>query len=138
MSLIMKRKMGSTLFALAGLALACGTLQARTWKSSDGSKSFDAELVEYADGKVTVKTSSGRKMTFKESVLSADDQAFLKEEAERLEKEAAAKAEAEKLATAEIPSTLDGNLVKLSGKSFKKYEPETPSKYYLLYFSASW
>ena len=134
----MKRKTGSLLIALAGFGFAIGSLHARTWKSADGSKSFEAELIEAKDGLVTVKTSRGKKMTFKESVLSADDQAYIKEESERLAKEAEAKAEAEKLASAEIPSTLDGNLVKLDGKRFQKFEPETPAKYYLLYFSASW
>lgn len=124
--------------SLALFGLGVGSLQARTWTSADGSKTFEAQLVELKDGLVTVKMSSGRQMTFKESVLSSADQAFLKEEAERLAKEAAERAELEKLAAAEIPATLDGNLVKLAGKSFKKYEPDAPSKYYLLYFSASW
>ncbi len=125
--------------ATAGVSSALTlAADARTWKSADGSKSFEGEFVEFKDGQVTVKRANGRRMTFPEAVLSEGDREWVKAELVRIEKEAERKAEAEKLAGAEIPSALEGKLVKLSGKSFKKYEPATPAKYYLLYFSASW
>ena len=60
--------------------LAAGA-QARTWTSSDGTKTFEGELLTYdeATGKVSVTLSNGKQMNFQRDKLSADDIAFLKE-----------------------------------------------------------
>ena len=52
-------------------------------------------------------------------------------------------AEGDASATAAKPSVfddvLDGNLVKLEGKSLKKFEQtKRPEKYYVFYYTASW
>ncbi|MFK7852157.1 MAG: hypothetical protein AB8D78_14365, partial [Akkermansiaceae bacterium] len=55
---------------------------ARMWKSADGSKTFEGELVSYDAKTGTVKVSiSGVTGTFKESILSKADVAFLKQHA---------------------------------------------------------
>ncbi|MEM1293881.1 MAG: hypothetical protein AAGH89_00860, partial [Verrucomicrobiota bacterium] len=54
---------------LAGLAMGA---QARTWTSSDGSKTFEAELRSYdfASGIVSVVTEKGQLLKFSVSKLS--------------------------------------------------------------------
>jgi len=63
--------------------------QARAWSSSDGSKTFEGELVAYdeATGMVSVD-SNGRVMTFNQTVLSDADIAFVKENAAKLPRQA--------------------------------------------------
>ena len=63
------------------LALAVG-VQARTWTSSDGAKTFEGELKSYdpATGTVGVTLSNGKAMSFVQDKLSAADIAFLKEQ----------------------------------------------------------
>ena len=66
---------------LAGLFVFSGFAYARTWTSSDGSKTFDGELVSYdaESGAVSVTLTNGKKLNFKKEILSAADIAFLKE-----------------------------------------------------------
>ena len=66
---------------IAALILSLGAAHARTWKNSDGSKTFVGELKAYnADtGKVTVTLDNGKELTFTQDKLSEDDIAFLKE-----------------------------------------------------------
>jgi len=61
-------------------------VQARTWTSADGSKTFEGDLKSYdeATGKVVVIARGGSKMNFKQDVLSADDIAWLKTEGPKL------------------------------------------------------
>ncbi|MFT4547517.1 MAG: hypothetical protein ACI9MB_001464 [Verrucomicrobiales bacterium] len=69
----------------AALALALFTsLQARTWTSADGTRTFEAELQSYdaASGEVRVILLPNRKrMMFMQEKLSADDLAWLKKNA---------------------------------------------------------
>ncbi len=134
----MKGKLITTA-GVACLALLMGSASARTWKSADGSKSFKADFVKLEGDLLTVKRSTGKTMTFKLTLLSDDDKKFATEEAERMAKEAADAAASAELANAKIPKALKGKLVRLEGKSLKKYElsSKTP-KYYVLYYSASW
>ena len=69
--------------AFVVLLLALGGVQARTWTSKDGSKTFEAELVSYDErrGLVTVILPDGNEQTFKREVLSAADILFLGKEA---------------------------------------------------------
>lgn len=55
---------------------------ARTWTSSDGSKTFEGDLKSYdeASGMVVVAVHGGTTMSFKQDVLSADDVTWLKTE----------------------------------------------------------
>ena len=63
------------------LVLFAATLAARTWTSSDGSRTFEGELKAYNPdtGALTVTRSDGRDLTFNQDILSKDDIAFLKE-----------------------------------------------------------
>ena len=69
------------------LILFCslGSLQARTWTSSDGSKTFEGDLVAYdpGTGKVTVNR-DGKNTTFDQKFLSKEDIEFLKTEGIKL------------------------------------------------------
>jgi hypothetical protein len=68
-------------FAIAIFATALlSSVQARTWTSADGSKTFEGELQSYdaASGKVTVTLPNRKRMTFMQDKLSADDIAWLK------------------------------------------------------------
>ena len=67
------------------MLLLIGGAQARTWTSSDGSKTFEGELQSYdaAGGKVTVIMGNGRPMTFDQDKLSADDIEWLKKNGDR-------------------------------------------------------
>ncbi len=114
-----------------GASLLISTATARTWTSEDGSKTFEGDFVSFEGGKVTVDREGGKEMSFKLEMLSEADQKWVEEEVAR-------KAELAALASAAVPVALEGNLLKLSGKRLRKFEPEAPSKYYLLYFSASW
>jgi hypothetical protein len=70
-----------TATVLAALFLCLTAAHARTWTSSDGTKTFEGELHAYdADsGKVTVKLANGKELTFLQDKLSQDDIAFLEE-----------------------------------------------------------
>lgn len=69
---------------LLSLILGTGVLlsgaEGRTWTSADGSKTFEGELQSYdaASGKVSVTLSNGKRMTFLQDKLSAEDIAWLK------------------------------------------------------------
>ena len=60
-------------------------VQARTWTSADGSKTFEGELQSYdaASGKVSVTLPNGRQMIFSQDKLSEEDVAWLKKNANR-------------------------------------------------------
>jgi hypothetical protein len=71
--------------AALGLLLLAGA-QARTWTSADGTKTFEGELRSYdaAAGKVTVTLPNGKQVVFVQDKLSAEDIAFVKENASKL------------------------------------------------------
>ena len=75
----------SLLAAAACMALLGATAGARTWTSSDGTKTFEGELRGYdeATGKVTVDM-NGRVVTFNQTLLSDADIAFAKENGAKL------------------------------------------------------
>jgi hypothetical protein len=64
---------------LAILSLTALSASARTWKSADGKSTFEGELIAYnaGTGEVTVDR-GGKRITFKQQVLSAGDIDFLK------------------------------------------------------------
>jgi hypothetical protein len=73
-----------TILSLASVAaaifLSTPVADARTWTSSDGSKTFSGELRTYdpGTGAVGVTLTNGKKMTFKQDKLSEEDIAYLK------------------------------------------------------------
>ncbi len=65
-------QLAATLWLVVGV-------QARNWTSADGAKTFEGELQSYdaASGKVSVTKPNGKRMTFMQDMLSADDVAWL-------------------------------------------------------------
>ena len=65
--------------AVAFLSILMVGLQARTWTSADGSKTFEGKLQAYdaVSGKVSVVLPNGKSITFQKDLLSEDDISFL-------------------------------------------------------------
>jgi len=124
-------------------ALLTGTLHAefRTWTRSDG-KTADLELVgtsgEGAALKGTFKMKNGKSVDLAASDLSEADAELVKNW--KPSEPAAGDSGATASGGASVfDDMLDGNLVKLEGKSLKRYDLEKkPTKYYLFYYTASW
>lgn len=123
-----------TTFLISLLATGACCAEFEKWTNKDG-KTAELELIkvtETSDGKAgEFKMRNGRRVTLKASDLAEAD-------ATRL---AAWEPPAE--AATGKPSVfdeiLDGNLVKLDGKSLKRYQlPARPTKYYIFYYTASW
>jgi thiol-disulfide isomerase/thioredoxin len=104
------------------------------WTNKDG-KTAELDLIQVVDkdGEKAgeFKMRSGRSVTLKASDLSEDAAAKL-----------AAWVPPAPIVEGKpsvFDKALDGNLVKLSGKSLKKFTPtERPQKYYVFYYTASW
>lgn len=123
---------------------------ARTWTSADGTKTFEGEFRSFdaATGKVSVNLPNGTTTVFTADKLSAADQQWLKEQPAPSAAigsgpatgggAAAAGDVAGQLAAQKIGSKLAKTLVKLSGRSYKRYQLEKAPEYYIAYFSASW
>lgn len=132
-----------SLYALALVAgLGIGTLQARTWTSADGSKTFKGEFKSYdeATEKVTVVMANGKTVTFAIDKLSEEDQTFAKEakpEAAEAEAGEAGGMSADEFADTELGKGLR-KIEILEGKRFKKHEFGTVPEFFILYYSASW
>ncbi len=71
--------------AVAFLSILAVGLQARTWTSADGSKTFEGELQSYdaVSGKVSVILRNGKSITFQKDLLSEDDIGFLSSSSSR-------------------------------------------------------
>lgn len=122
-------------FKLTGLALLLvGSVQARTWTSADGSKTFKADFKSLKGDQVTVmKNYSAR--SFDISILSEEDQQWIKAEVERQKQK---KEEAKKSKLGLFGQNIKGKLEILNGKRYKKHSLEKEPKYYVLYYTASW
>lgn len=121
---------------LAGLAMGA---PARTWTSSDGSKTFEAELrsYNYASGTVSVVTDKGQLLKFSAFKLSKEDQDFLKEQ--NAMKAAKVEDPSEALSSQVVgEQVMKARLHKLDGRRFRRAELEKAPEYYILYYSASW
>lgn len=128
-----------TTFCLLLTLLASSALHAefRVWTRADG-KTAELELVSVTDaagGKSgQFKMRNGNNVTLASSVLSPTDAKLMEDW-----KPTPAAAEAPAAAPSVFDTILDGNLVKLSGKSLKTCKDATkPAKYYLFYYTASW
>lgn len=110
-----------------------------TWTSKDG-KAAELELVSVSESggekSGEFKMRNGKIVTLKASALSEADAKRL---ADWNAPAATETAPAEAAAPSVFDKALEGNLVKLDGKSLKRFsEPVKPAKYYLLYYTASW
>ncbi|MDF2377749.1 MAG: hypothetical protein P1U81_16045 [Verrucomicrobiales bacterium] len=122
------------LIVLTVTFLLAGGVQARTWTSSDGAKTFEGTLRSYnaETGQVTVVV-NGRPLSFEKDKLSADDIKFLEEEAATpvdLAEEASK--------TVVGAQMVKAKLNRLDGERYKKAELAKAPEYYILYYSASW
>ena len=70
---------------VAFLSILVVGLQARTWTSADGSKTFEGKLQSYdaVSGKVSVILRNGKSITFQKDLLSEDDIGFLSSSSSR-------------------------------------------------------
>lgn len=123
---------------LTGFILG-GQVQARSWTSADGSKTFNADIKSYDEKSDEVTVLKGyKKMTFKIDVLSEADRKWV---IEWSKKEVASEEEVtgggldQQVIGAKLQN---GVLSKLEGKKFVKYEMATAPDYYVVYYSASW
>lgn len=130
--------MKTTITILLGLLFAASaSAEFRTWTRSDG-KTAELDLISVTEtgGEKSgeFKMRNGQKVVIKSSVLSEADAKLLGEwKPETLAEPATA------AAASVFDEILDGNLVKLSGKSLKSFKDlKKPSKYYLFYYTASW
>ena len=119
-------------------SLGAGALSARTWTSSDGTKTFEADFKSFDKEatKVNVIMKNGRTMTFGLDKLSEDDRIWIEEQPSEQDKAAEAEALKE-FDDSELGKALK-DLKILEGRRFIKHKLETPPEYYILYFSASW
>ncbi|MEP4079521.1 thioredoxin-like domain-containing protein [Haloferula sp.] len=119
--------------ALAGFAFG----EFETWTSSDG-RSAELELVKVTEtgGEKTgeFKMRNGKKVSIPASGLTDEDAVRLNDwkSPEQLAAEAAGP-------DSVFDEMLEGNLVRLEGKSLKKYsDGPKPEKLYIFYYTASW
>jgi len=63
-------------YILVALTLVCSSGYGREWKSKDGSRTFEGQLVSYRAPSVTVYRKDGQKITFDESLLSDFDRQY--------------------------------------------------------------
>jgi len=111
-----------------------------TWTSKDG-KAAELDLISVSDSGPEkageFKMRNGRTVTLKASALSEADAKRLADWKPAAATEPAAPAVGS--APSAFDKVLEGNLVKLDGKSLKRFsEPVKPDKYYLFYYTASW
>lgn len=112
-----------------GASLLMGAFE--TWTNAEGNTA-QLDLIEvHGEGDSTsgtFKTRAGQRVTLAVSQLSPED-------GERLRERAAALAPVESV----FDSLFERNLVKLEGRSLKRFkQEEKPTKYYVFYYTASW
>ena len=126
--------MKKTLTFTLATSLIAGSLQARTWTSAEGGKTFNGDYVSHTEEFVTVYRGL-KKVRFKISLLSEADRKWLEEKQKESEEKAKEK---EVVEAGKITEKLAGNMVKLSEKKYEDYTAEKEPEYYLIYFTASW
>ncbi|MBP82692.1 MAG: hypothetical protein CMO61_02465 [Verrucomicrobiales bacterium] len=128
--------MKHSFLAFAISLLLIGSSMARTWTSSDGSRTFEGEIRSYDEGTKTVSVqSSGRVLTFTEDKLSEKDLVYLKEW--KASKDAPDPLETVS-ASVVGKEVLKTKLHRLDGKRYRSAEMEKAPEFYILYYSASW
>ncbi|WP_156817127.1 hypothetical protein [Rubritalea marina] len=129
-------------FTITALSLAImgSNLNARTWTSSDGSRTFEGQFKSYHEesGMVTV-TKGYKKLSFPLTKLSLEDRQWIRLESQKETTAEDSASVKEQLAEQTIGKNLKpGILEKLDGNRFVRAELDKAPEYYLLYFSASW
>jgi hypothetical protein len=134
--MIMKKLLITGALAL----LLAGTASARTFTSTDGSKTFEGELRTFNKEarEVTVMMRNGKVFTFTLDKLSEADQKWLAEQAEKPSAPVGGSDVKAQLEAQKIGKNLLRGLRKLKGRSMHRYEMTKVPEYYILYFSASW
>ena len=129
--------MKKSLIAFVVMAALIACLQARTWTSSDGSKTFKGDLRSYDAEKktVTVIMSNGRMAIVPNDKLSDADIAYVKEWEAAKNTPDPAEVVAASVVGAKVSKA---KLHRLEGKRFKRVELDKAPEYYVLYYSASW
>ena len=110
--------------------MGVGLAAERTWTSADGSQTFEGEFQSYDEDtkKVTV-LKNGKAMTFGLSIISEDDQAWVKQQP--------SKQEIAKFEESELGKSLAKAKI-MEENQYVDFAYETPPKYFLLYYTASW
>jgi len=128
-------KISLTLAILTTLFLSV-TVHARTWTSSDGSKTFQAEYVE-CKGSSVVIIMNGNKNSFKISRLSAADQAWVAQQ-ERIDAAPYKPATTRSLSDQKIGRQLRHQTFRAVGNRFVSENIKKVPRYYYFYYAASW
>ena len=133
----MKSMKAKLLFSAALMgALGFGVIQARTWTSADGEKTFDGEFKSYdADAEMVTVANRGRSLVFELSKLSEADQAFVKEQ--KTDGGASDDAAIEEFAETKMGKALREMKI-LEDSKFTEHQFAKPPEYFILYYSASW
>jgi thiol-disulfide isomerase/thioredoxin len=121
---------------LGCLLAASASAEFRTWTRNDG-KTAELDLVSVSDSagekSGEFKMRNGKTVTLKASSLTEADAKLL------AEWKPAATTSTTSAAASVFDEILDGNLVKLDGKSLKAFKDlKKPAKYYVFYYTASW
>ena len=132
-------KLSARLGLILATAFGIGCLPARTWTSTDGSKTFEATFKSYNEAlkQVTVTLPNGRSSTFSINKLSEEDRVFLAEEASKLAKAGANREAAEQFAQSDIGKAMKKMQI-LDGSRFATHTFEAVPEFFILYYSASW
>lgn len=119
-------------------ALGFGVIQARTWTSSDGERTFEGEFKSYdAETEMVSVTKRGRTLSFELSKLSETDQAFAKEQAESSAGNAADEAAMEEFGETKMGKAL-AKMEILEDSKFVEHQFAKPPEYFIFYYTASW
>lgn len=126
------------LWLITAIAALSIDASARTWKSADGTKTFEGDLRSYDKNSGTVKVviNNGSMLTFNDSLLSGEDREFLLSQEAKTSEPADIEAQLEQT---KVGKQIAGTkLEKVDGRRFKTAELDKAPEYYILYFSASW
>ncbi|MEM7011401.1 MAG: hypothetical protein AAF585_07950 [Verrucomicrobiota bacterium] len=132
--------MKKLIVSIAAIAALITGLEARTWTSADGSKTFEGTLrsVDGAKGTVTVIMGNGSGLTFSKDKLSKEDIAYIEEWAASQPAPGSAAAGAADTSSVIGEKLSKAKLHKVDGNRMKRAELTKAPEFYVLYFSASW
>lgn len=130
--------MKKPLIILTPLLLSTLSLTARTWTSSDGTRTFEGDFKSYNSSTQTVTViKNSKNLQVPISALSAEDQQWIRDNASK-PSEAVLSIE-DQLADQKVGAHLNSKtLSRFDGAKFVKADLEKAPDYYLLYFTASW
>ncbi len=111
------------------------TVHARTWTSSDGSQTFEAEYVSATSKTVTVIMGGGKK-TFKINKLSAADQEWINQARQQIN--CVCPVNVSSLRKQKIGRQLQHQTFRVKNGRFVSAKITKVPRYYYLYYAASW